>query len=189
MPSAEPTSSSTAGAARGRLEPGAAGRRGAVPASSSRKRDSAGAVGEHGDSVAATRDGHVQHAALLLDVLGEAVGDDAVGDAEHGDAVPLPALHPVDRRQRHAGWVGFALERRAQPRLEPGRVGVQVGDAEQALEVVEVARALTAAGAVEQAHRRAQADVVAHRLEHVAGRAVAPGVDDDDGGRRRGAAP
>ena len=105
-------------------------------------------------------------------------GHDAVGDAEHGDAVPLPSLHPVDRRERHAGWVGFALERGAQPRLESGRVRVQVGDAEQTLEVVEVARALAAAGAVEQAHRRAQADVVADRLQDVAGGAVAPGVDD-----------
>ena len=60
-----------------------------------------------------------------------------------------------------------------QPRLEAARVGVQVGDAEQALEVVEVARPLPAAGAVEQAHRRAEADVVAHGLEHVARRAGA----------------
>ena len=40
-------------------------------------------------------------------------------------------------------------------------------------------RALPAARAVEQAHRRAEADVVAHRLEHVARRAGPAGVDDD----------
>ena len=48
------------------------------------------------------------------------------------------------------------------------RVGVEVGHLQQGLEVVEV-RAAGAAGAVEQRHRRAEADVVAHRGEEVAG--------------------
>ena len=97
------------------------------------------AIGEDGDPVAAAGDRHVQDAPLLLLVLGEAVGHDAVGDAEHGDAVPLPALDPVHGRQRHAGRVGLPLEHRPQPRLEAAGVGVQVGHAEQAVDVVEVA--------------------------------------------------
>ena len=88
-----------------------AGRRagvgGAVPASSSRNDGRPGAVGEHGDAVAAAGDADVEHPALLLDVLGQAVGHDAVGDAEHDDAVPLPALDPVDRRQRDAVGIGL----------------------------------------------------------------------------------
>ena len=73
--------------------------------------------------MAATGDGDVEHAALLLDVLGQPVGHDAVGDAEHGDAVPLPALHPVDRRERDAvGRRSRAGTRRAATaRSRPGR--------------------------------------------------------------------
>ena len=143
------------------------------------ERARAGAVGEHGHPVTAAGDGDVEHAPLLLDVLGQAVGDDAVGDAEHGDAVPLATLHPVDRRQRHPAGGRLAREGRAQPRLEAGRVGVQVGDTEEALEVVEVARSLPAAGAVEQAHRRAETDLVADGLEHRPRGAAAPDVEHD----------
>ncbi len=138
-----------------------------------------GAVGEQGDAVAAAGDRHVEDPPLLLDVLGQTVRHHPIGDAEHGDTVPLPSLHPVDRRERDPGGIGCPLERRPQPCLEAGRLGVQVGDAEQTVEVVEVARPLAAARAVEEAHRRAQPDVVAHRLQHVTRRAVAAGVDDD----------
>ena len=143
------------------------------------ERAASGAVGEQRDAVAAAGDGDVQHAPLLLDVVGQAVRHDAIGDAEHRHPVPLPALDAVDGRQRDAVGVGLPFERRPEPRLEPARVGVEVGDAEQAVEVVEVARPLAAARAVEQAHRRAEADVVADGFEHVPRRAVASGVDDD----------
>ena len=128
----------------------------------------AGAVAEHEDPLATTGDADVQDAALLLDVLGQAVRDDPVGDAEHHDAIPLAALHPVDRAQRDAALGPLAVERAPEPRLERRRVGVEVGHLQQRLEVVEV-RAARAAGAVEQRHRRAEADVVAHRGEEVAG--------------------
>ena len=127
----------------------------------------------------AAGDADVEDAAFFLLVVGEPVGHDAVGDAEHGDAVPLAALHAVDRRQRDPGRVGLALEHVAQPRFERRRVGMEVGDAEQSFEVVEVARPLAAAGAIEQAHRRAEADVVADDLEDVAGGALPAGVDDE----------
>ena len=93
---------------------------------------------------------------------------DPVGDAEHHDAVPLAALHAVDRAEGDAALGPLAVERAPQPRLERRGVGVEVGHLQQRLEVVEV-RAAGSAGAVEQRHRRAEADVVAHRGEEVAG--------------------
>ena len=58
--------------------------------------------------------------------------------------------------------------------LERPGVGVQVGHLEEGLQVVEVG-AGGAAAAVEQGHRRAEADVVAHGGEQVAGRRAAAG--------------
>ncbi len=129
--------------------------------------------------MAAARDRDMEDAPFLLAVLRQAVRHHPVGHPEHGDSIPFPTLDAVDRRERHAGGIGLALEGGAQPVLERGRVGVEVGDSEQALEVVEVARPLTAARAVEHAHRRSEADVVAHDLEDLAGRTVATGVDDE----------
>ena len=137
------------------------------------------AVGEHDDTMPAACDADVEDPALLLVVVGEPVRHDAVGHAEHGDPVPLAALHAVDRRQRDPGRVGLALEHVAEPRFERRRVRMEVGDAEQSLEVVEVARTLSAAGAIEQAHRRTEPDVVADDLEDVAGSALPAGVDDE----------
>src|SRR5829696_8167584 len=75
-------------------------------------------VGEDGDAVATAGDRDVEDAALLLLVGGEAMGHDAVGHAEHRDAVPLPALDAMDGRQRDAGGVRLAREHAPQPRLE-----------------------------------------------------------------------
>jgi hypothetical protein len=49
-------------------------RLGACPGELVEERAAAGAVGEHGDAVAAAGDGDVQHPALLLDVLGQRWG-------------------------------------------------------------------------------------------------------------------
>ena len=91
----------------------------------------------------------------------------ALGGAEDHDSIPLPPLDPVDRRQRDAALRPLAVEGASQPRLEGPGIEVEVGDLEEGLEIVEVRPAGTA-GAVEEGHRRAEADVVAHRREQVA---------------------
>ena len=140
---------------------------GAEPSSSPRKRAPAGAIAQHEHPLATAGDADVQDPALLLDVLGQAVRDDPVGDTEHHHAIPLPALHSVDGAQRDAALGTLAMERAPQPRLEGRRVGMEIGHLQQGLEVVEV-RSARAAGAVEQRHRRPEADVVADRGEEVA---------------------
>ena len=137
---------------------------GAVPVELGEEGRRVGPVGEDGDAVAAAGDGDVQDATLLLDVVGEAVGHDAVGTTPN--TTTRSHSRPLTRWTVDSvtpAGVGLAAEQPTQPRLEPGRVGVEVGHAEEAFEVVEVARPLAAAGAVEHAHGRAEADVVAHR--------------------------
>ena len=121
----------------------------------------------------------MEDTALLLDVLGEAVRNDAVDDAEHGHVVPLPTLDSMDRRHRDAERIALGVKGLAQPRRERRRLGVEVGDGDQAVEVVEVARPLTAAGAVEEAHRRPETDGVADDLEDVSSRTGTAGIDDE----------
>ena len=56
---------------------------------------------------------------------------------------------------------------------------MEVGDGDQAVEIVEVARPLGAAGAVEEAHRRTETDGVADSFEYLSRRSVTPGIDDE----------
>ena len=122
-------------------------------------------------------DPDVQHPALLLQVVAQTVRHHPGLHAEDHDPIPLAALHPVHGRERDPVRILLAGEAVAEPGLEPGRIGVQVGHGQQTLEVVEVAGALPPAGAVEQTHGRPEADVVAHDLQDVSGGAPVRGVD------------
>ena len=85
-------------------------------------------------------------------------GISPVAGAEHRHPRPLAALDPVDGRQRDARpSSGGPGQRGPQPRLEPGRVGVQVGHLQQGVEVVAVRLALAPAGGVEQVDGLGQA--------------------------------
>ena len=87
----------------------------------------AAGVGEQHHLLAAARERDVEHAALLLDVVGEAMRHEPVVRAEHDHPVPLEPLHPVHGRERHlAGGArvvadGDALQVLAQPGLERRR--------------------------------------------------------------------
>ena len=111
-------------------------------------------IGEHRHPVPAPRDRDVEHAPLLLDVDRSGGGaSDALGDAEHRDVRPLAALHPVDGGA--ASTPPAAASRWNVCRShdsKPAGSGCRVGDLQQALEVVEMGRAVAAAGRVEQRH-------------------------------------
>ena len=81
---------------------------------------------------------------------------DPVGRAEDHDARPLPALDPVDGRERDAVVVAGPGERGPQPRLEPAGIGMEVGDLQQGLEVVAMGFS-GQAGGVEQVDSLTQA--------------------------------
>ncbi len=111
-------------------------------------------------------------APLLLDVAGQAVRADPLGQAEHHDVVPLLALDPVDGGEGHPACVGGLSQVGAQPDLEGGHLVVEVGQLQQGLEVVEVGAALAALRRVEEAHGLAEADVVADEGQRVADAAL-----------------
>ena len=136
-----------------------------------------GRVGEQHHLLAAPGERDVEHAPLLFDVVGEAVGHQPVVRAEHDHPVPLEPLHPVHGRERdlpgRAGIVAdrHALEVLAQPQLERRRIRVHGRDRDERGEVVEVRCVAAAARVVERAHRGAEPDVVANGAQH--GRGVA----------------
>lgn len=138
---------------------------GGGPVEFGQERGRPGAVGEQDHPVAGPGDPHVEDPALFFHVVGQAVGNDPVDHSEQDDAVPFSSLDPVDRGQRDPAGGGGAGEHLAQPRFEPRGIGVEVGHRQQPVDVVEVAGALGAAGAVEHGHGRAEPDLVAHRLE------------------------
>ena len=66
------------------------------------KRPPGRGVGDHLHRGVAPRDGDVEDAAFLFDVVGERVGHEPVVRAEHDDVRPLHPLHAVHGRQRDA---------------------------------------------------------------------------------------
>ena len=64
------------------------------------------------------RDGHVEHASFLLDVVGQAMGELVGVGLVHDHERPLLALHPVHGGQRDAAGLPRPADRVAQPRLE-----------------------------------------------------------------------
>src|SRR6478609_7809024 len=95
----------------------------------------------------------MEHPALLFAILSQSMRQDAATDSEHDYPVPFPTLDAMHCRERDAVLRRLALKRLPQPSLERRRVRMQIRHLQERLEVVEVARPLPRAGAVEHAHR------------------------------------
>ena len=104
---------------------------------------------------------HVEHPPLRIEVVAQAVREQPLVHPEDDDAIPLPALDPVDRGQQHAWLRGVPrLEDRAEPGLERRRLWVEAGHSLQRDQVVGVGRSIDfVAGGVEDIDRIAQPDV------------------------------
>ncbi len=110
---------------------------------------------------------------LFFVVLGQSVGEQAVGGVVHHDMGPLPALHGVDRGQRDAVDVGRGAQLVRQPSGEQTGIGLQVGQLRQGVEIVAVGRTGALAPLVEGGGTGVQSAVTDLGPEH-----------GQDGGRR-----
>ena len=85
---------------------------------------------------------------------------------------PLPALHRMDRRQRHPFGIGRRAELVGQPAGEQGGVGLEVGQLDEGVEVVAVGGDGAVAPLVEGFGAGVEAAVAharPHHLQHVGG--------------------
>ena len=80
----------------------------------------------------------VEHAPLLLEVLGQPVWQEAGGGVVQDDVRPFPALHRVDRRQRDPVIVGRGAQVIREPHRKPARIALELGQLHQGVEIVTV---------------------------------------------------
>ena len=120
---------------------------------------------------------HMEDPTLRIEVVAQAVREKPLVHAEHDDAIPLPALDPVNGRQQNTGprdrpW----LQDSTKPRLERRRFGVETGHRLEGDQVVHVSGSIRlVTGSVEDIDRVAQAHFEPDRPQ--------------SGDRRGGAAP
>ena len=111
------------------------------PSSSPTNGDGAAGVGQHDDLAPGPGEGDVEDAALPLLVVGQPVGEKALGGAEDDHVPPLLALDAVHRGQQHVRALGRrAGQHPSQPRLERGRLGMEGGHRLEGHQVVGVGR-------------------------------------------------
>ncbi len=127
---------------------------------------------------------NVEHAALLLAVVGQSVGElEGVGVMDH-DVAPLLPFHLVHGRQGHAIGRTSPFQGAIQPGLERVGIGMVRGERHQRIEIVGLRGAVHAVAVpVERRHGAGQSDAVAHEPESVGGRGRRVLAHGDDLGR------